>query len=107
MVKKKSKSKRVSMHKKYMIKKKTREHYRKARKSSNRALINVKRKAKDIGIPNSWPFKADLLDQIEVAKKTFEDKQSLIKEKRIEEKVFLEGIFCLSFFVCSKRQIGS
>ncbi len=72
MVKKKSKSKRVTLKQKYKIEKRVKEHHRRLNKETNRAkskgLLTGKKKAKDPGIPNEWPFKEDLLKEIERAK---------------------------------------
>jgi nuclear GTP-binding protein len=72
---------------KYMIQKKMKEHARKTRKAVNRGTKSMKRKKKDIGIPSSWPFKADLLDQIERAKRDFEERKEEAKQQRREERL--------------------
>ena len=46
------------------------QHHRKLKKEANRAAasgkpITTTRKKKDPGIPNAWPFKEDLLKEIE------------------------------------------
>lgn len=76
----KKSSKRLSCHKKYKIIRKVKEHNRKARKEE-KAKGN-KRKPKDPGIPNLFPFKEQLLKQIEERRE--KDKED--KEKRKAEK---------------------
>ena len=62
MVKKKGKSKRLSLKQKYKVERKVKEHNRKKRKEEKhdkKGLPGGKTKQwrKDPGIPNSWPFK--------------------------------------------------
>mmetsp|Transcript_23575 Transcript_23575/g.36362 ORF Transcript_23575/g.36362 Transcript_23575/m.36362 type:complete len:537 (-) Transcript_23575:14-1624(-) len=84
MVKKKGKSKRTTLKDKYKIQKRTVEHHRKLRRQAKRdkAAGKIKHKAKDPGIPSTWPFKEDLLQQIERAKETMRTnkEQKLSKE---------------------------
>jgi nuclear GTP-binding protein len=54
------KSKRIPARKRYKIIKKVREHNRKVRKESRKHPEKFKKK-RDAGVPNSCPFKADLL----------------------------------------------
>ena len=56
-------SKRQTLHDKHKIEKKVREHQRKLRKDRKKNPQKYKRK--DPGIPNSWPFKQQLLKQQE------------------------------------------
>uniref|UniRef100_A0A1I8HXH0 CP-type G domain-containing protein n=1 Tax=Macrostomum lignano TaxID=282301 RepID=A0A1I8HXH0_9PLAT len=58
----KSRSKRTSCRQKYKVQKKVREHLRKVKKEAKK---NPKRKKKDPGVPNSLPFKAEVLQQAE------------------------------------------
>lgn len=62
MVRKQSKKQKLSL--KYNIQKRVREHTRRMRKQAKKVGL-VKRKKRDPGIPNSWPGKADLLEEIE------------------------------------------
>ena len=63
-------SKRTALHTKYKIQKKVREHHRKERKIEK---DKIKKgggtleylKKKDPGIPNAWPFKEELLQEVE------------------------------------------
>ena len=56
------KSKRTSLHDKHKIEAKVREHKRKTRRDTKRGILKG-RKRKDPGIPNSWPFKAQLIEE--------------------------------------------
>ncbi|KAI9494911.1 GNL3L/Grn1 putative GTPase-domain-containing protein [Zychaea mexicana] len=64
MVKKKVKSKRQSLGLKYRIKNNIKEYKRKQNRLAKKNPPSKKSK-KDPGIPNSWPFKEELLNQIE------------------------------------------
>ncbi|KAJ3682411.1 hypothetical protein LUZ60_014984 [Juncus effusus] len=74
---KKSKSKRVTLKKKYKVIKKVKEHHRKKAKEAKKLGINKKRKIeKDPGIPNDWPFKEEELKAMEVRRaKEIEEKE--------------------------------
>lgn len=89
MVKKKAKSKRVTLKDKYKMQKRTLETHRKRKKEAKRDAVNgvVKhdKKKKDPGIPNSWPFKQDLLKDIQRAKEQQQQRQQSLKEKRKAE----------------------
>lgn len=86
MVKKKGKSKRTSLKDKYTIQKRTLETHRKRRKQSKRdaaqGIVRHDKKKKDPGIPNSWPFKQDLLKEIQRSR----EKQQQIQEEAKERK---------------------
>ena len=58
------KSKRAPLRLKHKIERKVREHHRKERKDKRKNPHLHKKK--DPGIPNSWPFKLQLLQQQEV-----------------------------------------
>ncbi|KAF8570201.1 hypothetical protein P879_01665 [Paragonimus westermani] len=62
----KTKSKRITCHKRYKILKKVREHHRKVRKEAKKNLNN--RKRKDPGVPNSLPFKEEVLKHVQEMK---------------------------------------
>lgn len=83
MVKKKYKSKRLTLHKKYKIARKVREHKRKERKKEK---LNQHKKKKDPGIPNNWPFKEELLLQVEQARLAELESARQAREKRKAEK---------------------
>lgn len=83
MVKKKGKSKRLSLHKKYKIARKVREHKRNERKKEKAGLG---KKKKDPGIPNNWPFKEELLNQVEQSRLAELDAQRNAQLKRKEDR---------------------
>lgn len=78
---KKSKSKRMTLKQKYKVIKKVKEHHRKQRKEDNkRKRAGVKPKtAKDPGIPAAWPFKEELIREIQGSRQRMLD---LAKERR-------------------------
>jgi nuclear GTP-binding protein len=84
MVKKKGKSKRTSLQDKYKIERKIVETHRKRRKQAKKDAASGKviPKKKDPGIPNSWPFKQELLGQIQQSKDRQTKKLEELKEKR-------------------------
>jgi len=89
MVKKKGKSKRISLKDKYKIQRRVLESHRKSRKQAKRDAKNGvvrpnKRTKKDPGIPNSWPFKQDLLNDISRARERAELKKVEEKEAKAD-----------------------
>jgi len=94
MVKKKGKSKRTTLKDKYKIQKRVVESHRKSKKQAKRdskAGIVTHKKKKDPGIPNSWPFKQDLLNEIARARELAENAKLETKQnksaKNLEELV--------------------
>jgi nuclear GTP-binding protein len=87
MVKKKGKSKRTTLKDKYKIQKRTIQTHRKQRKQARKDAANgvVQPKKKDPGIPNSWPFKADLLKEIQRTRERQQRLQAEKKEERAEQ----------------------
>ena len=90
MVKKShGKSKRTSMKDKYKIQRKVKEHHRKARRHARRQMkaggLTGMRKKSDPGIPNLFPFKAQLLRQMEAQKERLEARKLAAQEKRRQE----------------------
>jgi len=82
MVKKKRQSKRITLKDKYKIERRVTESHRKTKKQAKRDAKNgiVKhKKTKDPGIPNSWPFKQDLLNEIGRARERAEE--ALVERK--------------------------
>lgn len=82
----KKNSKRQKLSLKYNIQKRVRESKRRIKKEAKRMGISKNtRKKKDPGIPNSWPFKAELLQEIERKKEQrdeeFAKKKAMAKEK--------------------------
>lgn len=76
-------SKRMTCHKRYKIIKKIREHNKKVRKEEKNSS---NKKRKDPGIPNMYPFKEQLLKQIEERKEKEKDDKEKLKEERSQEK---------------------
>jgi nuclear GTP-binding protein len=58
-------SKRTSTKQREKIKKKVSEHHRKARRAAKKDVTWKSKKRVDPGIPNSYPFKEQLLQEIE------------------------------------------
>lgn len=85
MVAKKSKSKRVTLQKKYKIQKRTKEHHKRLKKG--RLEGTFKKKNNDNFIPNAWPYKEDLLKKIKNAQEKMEILKIQQKEKRVEDRV--------------------
>ncbi|KAJ3368906.1 Guanine nucleotide-binding protein-like 3 [Allomyces arbusculus] len=85
MVAKQHKSKRVTCRQKYKIQRKIREHDRKVRKAAKKNPKSNKPR-KDPGIPNLWPFKDEMLAQIDAAKQREVAKQAEIRQRRAELK---------------------
>jgi nuclear GTP-binding protein len=94
MVAKKRKSKRQTLQQKYKIIKRTKEHHRKIKKgkitgtANERQRKNALKKAEN-RIPNAWPYKEDLLKEIETAKEKMEELKQRQKESRKQEMVCL------------------
>ena len=92
MVKKKGKSKRTTLKDKYKIQRRVKETNRKRKKEAKRDAKNGVTKPhlqkRDPGIPNSWPFKQDLLKdiqrqrerQIEIQKQQKEQRKSSLRQ---------------------------
>ena len=89
MVKKKGKSKRVSLQDKYRVKRRVAETHRKHKKQlkrdSKNGIVRPNLKKRDPGIPNSWPFKQDLLKDIQRARERQQKLQEEGKSKRKED----------------------
>lgn len=81
---KKHKSKRITARQRYSIEKKVREHQRKVRKELREASKNGRtRKSakKPIGIPNSVPFKEEILMEVERRKMDIENDKLRAKQR--------------------------
>ncbi|KAI0523303.1 hypothetical protein KFK09_005698 [Dendrobium nobile] len=93
---KKSKSKRISLKKKYKVLRKVKEHHKKKAKEAKKLGLNRKRKVeKDPGIPNDWPFKEQELKALEErrarALDELEQKKAARKERAKKRKLGLLG----------------
>ncbi len=91
MVKKKGQSKRASLKLKVKISRHVKEHKRKLRKLSRKGGSAALKKKKDIGIPNSLPFKNEILAEIEHAKQKLEEKKLALREKRHQDRVSISN----------------
>ena len=89
MVKKKGKSKRTTLKDKYTYQRRVLETHRKRKKQAKRdaanGIVRHDKKKKDPGIPNSWPFKQDLLKEIQRARERDQHLQNEAKERRKSE----------------------
>ena len=89
MVKKKGKSKRTTFKDKYKIQRRVAETQRKRKKQAKRdaknGIVRPNQQKRDPGIPNSWPFKQDLLKDIQRARERQQKLQEDKKEKRKSE----------------------
>ena len=85
MVPKKRKSKRQTLQAKFRIIKRTKEHHKRIKKGAI-IKVNFKKNPKSVDrIPNDWPFKEDLLKEIQNAKDKMEEVKIRQREKRREE----------------------
>lgn len=89
MVKKKGKSKRTTLKDKYKVQRRVLETNRKRKKEGKRdaknGIVRPDKAKKDPGIPNSWPFKQDLLKDIARARERQTELQQQTKEQRMAE----------------------
>ncbi|KAK4747187.1 hypothetical protein SAY87_026224 [Trapa incisa] len=91
---KKSKSKRVTLRKKYKVIKKVKQHHQKKAKEAKKLGLKNRRKVeKDPGIPNDWPFKEQELKALEErrarAVEELEQKKAARKERAQKRKLGL------------------
>jgi nuclear GTP-binding protein len=93
MVKKKGKSKRTTLQDKYKIQRRIvdtkRKRHKQAKRDSASGVVvrhgNNNKSKKDPGIPNSWPFKQDLLQEIQRTRQRDASTQKEIRERRATE----------------------
>ncbi|XP_060563645.1 guanine nucleotide-binding protein-like 3 homolog [Ruditapes philippinarum] len=83
MVKLNKKSKRQTTRLRAKIEKKVREHKRKQKRDSKK---HPTKKRKDPGVPNSLPFKENILKEAEDRKRQLEEERQKQKERRKKEK---------------------
>lgn len=87
MVKKKGKSKRQTFKQKYKIERRVKEHHRKTIKETKRRAklglppLGIGQRKKATTIPNAWPFKEQLLEELAQAKVNQEAEQIQKKEE--------------------------
>ncbi|XP_013885973.1 guanine nucleotide-binding protein-like 3 [Austrofundulus limnaeus] len=78
-------SKRMSCSKRYKIQKKVREHNRKVRKEAKKKGVQ-KRVKKDPGVPNSAPFKEEVLREAEQRRLKIEEEKEKQRQAKKEER---------------------
>nr|XP_046240184.1 guanine nucleotide-binding protein-like 3 [Scatophagus argus] len=78
-------SKRLSCAKRYKIQKKVREHNKKLRKEAKKKGVRTRVK-KDPGVPNSAPFKEEVLREAEQRRLQIEEEKQRKKEAKKEER---------------------
>ncbi|CAG9461190.1 unnamed protein product [Pedinophyceae sp. YPF-701] len=81
----KSKSKRVSLKQKYKVIKKVREHHRKQRRAAKKektGSTKIKALKKDPGIPRNWPFRDELVQELQMQRLHTLDQEQRRKEER-------------------------
>ncbi|XP_073681777.1 guanine nucleotide-binding protein-like 3 [Garra rufa] len=82
-------SKRLSCAKRFKIQKKVREHNRKLRKEAKKKGVGRGKSKKDIGVPNSAPFKEEVLREAEQRKQELEalkEQNKIVKQQERAEK---------------------
>ena len=102
MVAKKRASKRQTLQQKYKIQKRVKEHHKRLKKG---VLVRTgkKNKGQDNRIPNDWPYKGELLQEIAQAKEKMELVKQRQKEKRSETMVSSDLLlFSFSFLLMNK-----
>lgn len=86
---KKSKSKRTTLKQKYKVIKKVKEHHKKKAKLAKKTGRKVK-PPKDPGIPSQWPFKQELVKELE-----WEKQRALAEQQRKKEERRLARVRCV------------
>lgn len=79
-------SKRTSTKQRVKVEKKVREHHRKQRREAKKNPQWRTKKQADPGIPNSFPYKEQLLDEIQMRRDREEQRKLEEREKRIAER---------------------
>lgn len=111
MVAKKRKSKRQTLQEKFRIVKRVKDHKKKLKKGV--FSDKIKKKKVENTIPSSWPYKAELLKEIEDAKERMEENKQRQKEKRQDELVIILyffipfNIILTIFFSLEKTSYGN
>jgi len=83
------------MKNKYKVEKKVRNHHKKLKKEANKmkALgIYKKNSKKDVGLPNLYPFKAEVIESLERKRKAAENQKKIEKLKKKQEKKAGSGV---------------
>ncbi|GFS40970.1 guanine nucleotide-binding protein-like 3 homolog [Nephila pilipes] len=89
--KSKKQSKRMTCSKRFKIKKKVAEHNRKKRKEAKK-MDHKKKAHKDLGVPNSFPFKEDILLEAEKRKQIALDLKEAQKASRLKLQMENRGL---------------
>ncbi|EIE82740.1 hypothetical protein G6F46_000171 [Rhizopus delemar] len=86
MVPKKRQSKRVRMAHRYRIAGRIKDHQRKERRGEKKNPKSYRKSKKDPGIPNNWPFKEELLNEVEKQRQEAEEEKRKKKEMNKKKK---------------------
>ena len=87
-------SKRITLRKKYTCEKKVRDHKKKLKKeirNMKKGGILKKPISKGVGIPNLYPFKNEMLDQLERKEKLDEDYRLHLQALKKAQKTLPQG----------------
>lgn len=83
---KKRASKRLKLAQREKVKKKVKEHRRKTRRDERRSTQWKSKAKKDPGIPNSFPYKEQLLNEIETKRRIQEEERLARKAEKLAER---------------------
>lgn len=83
---KKRASKRLKLAQREKVKKKVKEHRRKTRRDERRSTQWKSKAKKDPGIPNSFPYKEQLLNEIETKRRIQEEEKLAKKAEKLAER---------------------
>ncbi|SPO21499.1 related to nuclear GTPase [Ustilago trichophora] len=83
---KKRASKRLKLAQREKVKKKVKEHRRKTRRDERRSTQWKSKAKKDPGIPNSFPYKEQLLNEIETKRRIQEEEKLARKAEKLAER---------------------
>ena len=101
----KSKSKRSTLRHKYKVIKKVKEHFKKkVKEDKQRKKAGLKpKRTKDPGLPAQWPFKEELLKDLEWQKQRILAQEKAKKEERKLKRVSSHRASCLKFGAIERR----
>lgn len=100
---KKSKSKRQTLKQKYKVIKKVKEHHRKKRKEAKKNGT-LHKAPKDPGIPNNWPFKEELIQQLKASKERAVAREKALRDARREALINGGGLQTLQQAAAARGQ---
>ncbi|KAI6244004.1 Guanine nucleotide-binding protein-like 3-like protein [Aphelenchoides fujianensis] len=75
-------SKRVSCKKRYKIEKKVKDHHKKLKKAAKKSGSNKRKPMKAISVPNSCPFKDEILLEAEKRREFLKEEQERKKQQQ-------------------------